>query len=212
MAYYSEDQWLTWVDQLSENDYLIIDDFITNDIYQTARSFLLDKLKEEEFSKAAIGPASDQHIVSEVRGDYIFWLDKQRDGILSPFFGLLDETIGVLNRYCYLSLSGLEFHLAHYPAGSFYKKHLDQFKSRNNRMISMIIYLNEGWKTGNGGELKIFKPEGDIIVNPVAKRCVLFKSDTVEHEVLRTTVSRYSLTGWLLYLPSGVGSVMGGAY
>tara|TARA_Y100001972_G_C7643467_1_gene323293 strand:+ start:720 stop:1349 length:630 start_codon:yes stop_codon:yes gene_type:complete len=209
MAFYSEDQWLGWIDQLSEDDHVVIDNFIEEGVYQTARSFLMEKLEDERFAKAKIGPGSEEQVVSEIRGDYIYWLDRSRDTSLLPFFGLIDETIQVLNRYCYLSLSGFEFHLAHYPAGSFYKRHLDQFKSRSNRMISMIIYLNEGWKPGNGGELKIYQDKGDKIVEPIAKRCVLFKSDTVSHEVLKTQVSRYSLTGWLLYLPSGVGGILG---
>ncbi|MBV6642665.1 MAG: 2OG-Fe(II) oxygenase [Cyclobacteriaceae bacterium] len=209
MAFYNEDQWLSWIDQLSEDDHVVIDNFIEEGVYQTARSFLMEKLEDETFAKAKIGPGSEEQVVSEIRGDYIYWLDRTRDTTLFPFFGLIDETIQVLNRYCYLSLSGFEFHLAHYPAGSFYKRHLDQFKSRNNRMISMIIYLNEGWKPGNGGELKIFQDKGDLIVEPLARRCVLFKSDTVPHEVLKTQVSRYSLTGWLLYMPSGVGRILG---
>lgn len=209
MAFYSEDQWLSWIDQLSEDDHVVIDNFIEEGVYQTARSFLMEKLEDDTFAKAKIGPGSEEQVVSEIRGDYIYWLDRNRDTTLLPFFGLIDETIQVLNRYCYLSLSGFEFHLAHYPAGSFYKRHLDQFKSRSNRMISMIIYLNEGWKPGNGGELKIFQDKGDLIVEPLARRCVLFKSDTVPHEVLKTQVSRYSLTGWLLYMPSGVGRILG---
>ncbi len=209
MTFYSEDQWLSWIDQLSEDDHVVIDNFIEEGVYQTARSFLMEKLEGETFAKAKIGPGSEEQVISEIRGDYIYWLDRTRDTTLLPFFGLIDETIQVLNRYCYLSLSGFEFHLAHYPAGSFYKRHLDQFKSRSNRMISMIIYLNEGWKHGNGGELKIFQDKGDLIVEPLARRCVLFKSDTVPHEVLKTQVSRYSLTGWLLYMPSGVGRILG---
>ncbi len=209
MTFYSEDQWLSWIDQLSEDDHVVIDNFIEEGVYQTARSFLMEKLKGETFAKAKIGPGSEEQVISEIRGDYIYWLDRTRDTTLLPFFGLIDETIQVLNRYCYLSLSGFEFHLAHYPAGSFYKRHLDQFKSRSNRMISMIIYLNDGWKPGNGGELKIFQDKGDLIVEPLARRCVLFKSDTVPHEVLKTQVSRYSLTGWLLYMPSGVGRILG---
>ncbi len=212
MPCYPEDQWLAWVDELSINDYLVIDDFIGEDVYQVARAFLLQKLESERFLKAGVGPATEQQVIAEIRGDYIYWLDKGRDNSLKPFFELLEETIGVLNRYCYLSLSGFEFHLAHYPAGSFYKRHLDQFKTRNNRLISMIIYLNEGWKPGDGGELKIYKEPGALVVEPIAKRCVLFKSDTVPHEVLKTQVSRYSLTGWLLYLPSDIGPVLGGVY
>jgi SM-20-related protein len=43
------------------------------------------------------------------------------------------------------------------------------------------------------------------LVKPVAKRLLLFKSGSIEHEVLKTNVPRYSLTGWLLHQPSGLG-------
>jgi len=32
---------------------------------------------------------------------------------------------------------------------------MDQFQGKNNQVISMLIYLNENWQEGDGGELKI---------------------------------------------------------
>ena len=73
----------------------------------------------------------------------------------------------------------------------------------------MIVYLNEDWKTGDGGELKIYLADKDALIEPIKNRCVIFKSDTLEHEVLVTNKSRFSLTGWLLYQPSSVGYLLG---
>jgi SM-20-related protein len=39
---------------------------------------------------------------------------------------------------------------------------------------------------------------------------VLFRSDTVPHEVLETRVERWSLTGWLLRQPPGLGFLENG--
>jgi SM-20-related protein len=207
MAYYSEESWLEWFDRLSEDDYVLIDNFLSPDLYKTIRSFFLDHLQMEDFSKAGIGSSGNRIIQSSIRGDYVYWLDRLRDTELTSFFELADELIYNLNRFCYLSLSGSEFHLAHYPAGTFYHRHLDQFKERNNRMISVIIYLNEQWKEEDAGQLKIFG-EKDVLINPVANRCVLFRSNLVEHEVLLTHASRYSLTGWLLYQPPGLATLL----
>ncbi|MCC5913345.1 MAG: 2OG-Fe(II) oxygenase [Balneolaceae bacterium] len=121
-----------------------------------------------------------------------------------PFSAVMDELMANLRRFCYLSLSGSEFHIAKYPKGSHYDKHLDQFHERSNQQITVLLYLNEYWKPGDGGELKIYRKEGDILIEPIARRLLLFRSDSVEHEVLTTNVPRYSLTGWLLHRPQSV--------
>lgn len=209
MNFHSEEKWIDWVDQLSEYDFVVIDEFLSEDIYQQLRSFFLTKIEEDEFERAGIGSVLNNQLDTTIRGDFTYWLDKVRDTSLSSVFEVIEEAKDVLNRFCFLSLSGYEFHLAHYPAGTFYKRHVDQFRERSNRMISMIIYMNEGWQKGDGGELKIFKEEEEIVVDPIARRCVMFKSADVPHEVMKTNVGRYSLTGWLLYQPSGVGYLLG---
>lgn len=205
MQYHLPEVWLQWVDQLSENGYVVIDNFVRQEDFNLLRQFFLSKLEEEAFKKAGIGASGDFTVKEEVRGDFIYWLDAQKDPSLNIIFDLAQELVAVLNRYCYLSLSGYEFHLAHYPAGAGYQKHLDQFKGRNNRMISCVLYLNENWQPHQGGELKIYLPNEELLVEPIAARMVLFKSAEIEHEVMATTTNRYSLTGWLLYKQPGLG-------
>ncbi|MEQ8906520.1 2OG-Fe(II) oxygenase [Ekhidna sp.] len=209
MNFFPEEKWIDWVDQLSENDYVVIDNFLSPELYQVVRKFLLQRLEEDEFKRAGLGSVFNNQLDTSIRGDFTYWLDKDRDITLSPAFELIEEIKFTLNRFCFLSLSGYEFHLAHYPAGTFYKRHVDQFQDRSNRMISVIIYLNEGWKHGDGGELKIYKDEEELLIDPIAGRCVMFKSADVPHEVMKTNVGRYSLTGWMLYQPSGVGYLLG---
>lgn len=206
--HYSEDQWLVWMDRLAEDDYVIIDDFINEDLYGQIMDFFHQKEASDELKKAGIGAQKDFQVKAEIRGDFIYWLDENRDSELSPFFGLMGELTQDLKRFCYLSLSGSEFHIAKYPAGSYYHRHLDQFNERTNRQITVLIYLNKNWQNGNGGELVIYKDGEEIKVEPIAKRLLLFKSDIIEHEVLTTNVPRYSLTGWLLHQPSGIGYLL----
>ena len=202
------DKWFSWMDELAAQDYVVIDDFIDNNLYKEIKNFLLKKI--DAFDQAGIG-ALDQNIIKKsIRGDKTYWLNKDRDTELNDFWVLLAETKSTLNRYCYLSLSGDEFHLAHYPSGGFYARHLDQFDGRNNRMISMIIYLNENWQPGDGGQLEILDKNRELqLVDPIAKRCVLFKSDKVPHAVLKSFKDRYSLTGWLLYQPTNLAPILG---
>ena len=200
--------WLSWMDDLAEQDYVIIDDFIDNNLYKEIKNFLFENI--DVFDKAGIGSLNQHTIKKNIRGDKTYWLNKDRDKVLSGFWNLLEETKSTLNRYCYLSLSGQEFHLAHYPSGGYYKRHLDQFEGRNNRMISMIIYLNDNWETENGGQLEILDKNKKLqLIAPIAKRCVLFKSDKVPHAVLKSFKDRYSLTGWLLYQPTSLGPLLG---
>jgi SM-20-related protein len=206
---YSDEQWLWWMDRLAKDDFVIVDDFISGELYGQIMDFFHQKEANDQLKKAGIGTQNEFQVKAEIRGDFIYWLDEERDTVLSPFFGMMQELTQNLKRFCYLSLSGSEFHIAKYPAGSYYHRHLDQFNSRTNRQITVLIYLNQNWQKGDGGELVIYKEGKEILVEPTAKKLLLFKSDVIEHEVLTTVVPRYSLTGWLLHQPVGVGSILG---
>ncbi|MDW3195838.1 MAG: 2OG-Fe(II) oxygenase [Cytophagales bacterium] len=207
-TYHSLENWLSWVDKLSSEDYVVIDHFLRPDLHLQVREFFLSRLAL--FKQAGIGALDQNSIDTTIRGDQTFWLDNVRDQEINGFWDLVDEMIHVFNRYCFLSLSGYEFHLANYPPGGHYAKHLDQFNDRNNRMISVVLYLNEGWQPGDGGELKLFHDnEQSSIVTPTAGKCVLFKSATMPHQVLPAQKERNSLTGWLLYQPTALGQFLG---
>lgn len=195
--------WDEQMDLLAQQDYITIDNFFNSEDLINAHHFFETKQQEGVFQKAAIGASGNEKIINEVRGDYTYWLEKGKHTQINSIFETLDEVKSIFNRLMYLSLADYEFHLAHYPKGSFYKKHLDQFDGRNNRMVSVIIYLNKGWKDGDGGELRIY-PEGQdpIDIAPLENRCIMFRSDTLYHEVLTSNTSRKSITGWMLYQPS----------
>lgn len=198
-------KWVEWMDQLAADDYVVVDDFISDDLYRTIMQFFRTMEQDDKLQKAGIGTSGEFQVRSSVRGDFIHWLEREKDTKLSPFFALMDELNQKLRRYCYLNLTDSEFHIAKYPPGSHYNRHLDQFQEKSNRQITVLIYLNENWKPGDGGELKIYRESSEILIEPIARRLLLFKSDCVEHEVLTTHVPRYSLTGWLLRQPASVG-------
>jgi len=204
MDFFSEEIWVQWVDELSDQNFVVIDDFLTEDVFNSIRTHFLNKLDQDTFDKAGIGALGANIIKSEVRGDFTYWLNKDNDVELNSYFDLSDELIFVMKRFCCLPIADAEFHYAFYPPGAHYEAHVDQFSERSNRIISVVVYLNENWIQGDGGELKIFQEDQEILIEPIAKRCVLFKSDTVRHQVMPTNKDRYSLTGWLLNRPVGV--------
>lgn len=197
--------WEQRMDLLAQQEYVITDNFFSKKELFLIHDFFQQKEEEGVFKKAAVGTSGKEKVINEIRGDYTYWLDKERDQFQLPIYQTLDLIKNKLNELLFLSLSDYEFHLAHYPTGSFYKKHLDQFNHRSNRMISMIVYLNKGWTPTDGGELCVYpKDSSPIAIEPIENRCVLFRSDTLYHEVLLANKSRRSLTGWMLHQPAGL--------
>lgn len=130
-----------------------------------------------------------------VRSDKIYWLDRIHNDIHEDaFFNLMDRFVSHLNSCCYAGITGYEFHYTLYEKGSFYKRHLDNFKQNGTRAFSMIMYLNT---EVNGGSLRIYQDDGFRDITPHSGKSVFFKSDQLEHEVLITHLPRMSITGWL---------------
>jgi SM-20-related protein len=199
---YEEAQWLEWMDTISDDDLVVIDDFLAPHTLEEVHTFFDTKIEKNGFRKATIG--ADHHAKSEIRGDHIYWLDPKIDLDMSSFFDISDEMIQGFNRYCYLSLKASEFHLASYPIGSFYKQHVDQIEGSNNRVITILLYLNKDYQTIDEGALRVHGKDSYQDIAPINNRCVIFKSDKILHEVLVTKKIRRSLTGWLLYNPSSI--------
>ena len=130
-----------------------------------------------------------------IRSDKIYWLDRLHNNIHeNAFFDLMDSFVSHLNKTCYAGVTGYEFHYTLYEKGSFYKRHLDNFKQNGTRAYSMIMYLNA---EVSGGALRIYQDNGSRDISPNAGKSVFFKSNQLEHEVLITYLPRMSITGWL---------------
>jgi SM-20-related protein len=184
---------------LADEGYAIIDDFLTGP--EVIDILELDAFSghTQTFKKAGTGKQQQLQINEAIRGDYIKWLDKNTAAPpLKKYLGKLFELAEFLNQSLFLSIKDQEVHLAIYPPGTFYKRHLDQFKKDDHRILSAICYLNKDWQESDGGNLRLYTNTGSIDVAPLAGRLVCFRSDMLEHEVLPATRNRLSLTGWLL--------------
>jgi SM-20-related protein len=186
-------------DGLAENGFAIVDDFMSSTEVQSILE--LDEFKNGmlQFKKAGIGKSQDKQINEGIRGDYIQWIDRASAQLpVHTYLIKLNELISFVNQNLFLSLKDYEVHMTIYPPGSYYKRHLDQFKKDDHRKLSVICYLNENWKEEDGGQLRIYLHEKSIDVLPLAGRLVCFRSDQLEHEVLAATRPRLSITGWIL--------------
>lgn len=182
------------MDALLHQPYMILDHFLPTHLLEDLQAYF-SKIKEEErLRQAGIGKHSEQ--VTAIRSDMIYWLpDEVKE--LNPTLCHIQNFMDELCRFYRIPTLVPELHLAEYPQGAYYKKHVDTFKNDNSRMITFILYLNAGYKEGDGGQLRIFlEDETFIDIAPLNNRLVVFKSDELPHEVLPTHTTRKSLTGW----------------
>ena len=190
-------------DSLALNSYAIIDNFLSDEEALDCLDVLQENKEEGNFKKAGIGTLGMHQIDKTIRGDEIKWLDNQN---LSPASQVYMDQVGAMMRYfnrtLFLSLKDFECHFAHYPSGTFYKRHLDLLKLSDHRKLSFVFYLNPNWKEGDGGELLLYLQENGeektVTVNPILGRLVVFRSEILEHEVALAHKSRHSITGWML--------------
>jgi SM-20-related protein len=185
-------------DGLAEHGYAVEDQFLSQpeiDMILKAGGFQ----DSADFKKAGIGNKQALQIQEGIRGDYIKWLDKDDSpDAIKVYLSRLQELVQYLNQALFLSLKDFEVHMTVYPEGSFYKRHLDQFKKDDHRKLSVILYLNPDWKEEQGGQLRMYLPGHTKDFLPMAGRLVIFRSDEIEHEVLPATRQRLSITGWIL--------------
>lgn len=190
------------IDGILNEGYGVVDGFLSGPEMQALAQRLHQRRAEGQFKAAGIG---NQQVTVEkqIRGDEIHWLD-QADATPEEavYLARINEFIQYVNRTCYLGLQDAELHYALYPPGTFYKRHLDRFRTDSRRKLSVICYLNIDWQETDGGQLAIYLPndEGTERVEtilPVGGRLVCFESDRLEHEVLPATRERLSVTGWL---------------
>jgi SM-20-related protein len=186
-------------DGLATQGYAVVDQFLSHSEVNDILNSGLFIERSERFKKAAIGKRQGQQINEAVRGDLIEWLDKTSSPPeILQYLDRLNDLVRFVNQELFLSLKDYEVHMTAYPPGTFYKRHLDQFKHDDHRKLSVICYLNNGWAEQHGGQLRMFLEKGHLDILPVAGRLVCFRSDQIEHEVLPATRERLSLTGWIL--------------
>lgn len=187
------------IDGLATDHFATANNFLSPELAEGLRENALEAYRLQRMKPAGIGKDRQYQQNQSIRNDHILWLDKESSNVFErQFFKQVDELVSYLNQSCYTGIKSYEFHYAVYPDGSFFKRHLDCFQNDNSRKYSLISYLNKNWQINNGGILKAYLLNGDVKeVLPQMAASVVFRSDTIEHEVLQSNRLRISLTGWL---------------
>lgn len=194
-----EQQFEHLITEMIDRKYGICDDFLNGEMLQGLRDNLHAYHAKGGMHPAGIGRRLDFKKNFKTRGDVIRWIEEDTEqGYEIEFLEKINTFIQYLNRTCYTQINQFEFHYAYYEAGSFYKRHLDQFKSHSGRKFSLVIYLNEDWSESDGGNLCLYLDDQVVNVLPKGGRAVFFRSDELEHEVRQAPErSRISIAGWL---------------
>lgn len=158
----------------------------------TAQSKFDDHLfKAAQISKSAVAE-------NTIRSDMTLWLEKTTtETSETQLWNFLETVKTELSDFFRIHLSHFECHYAVYKPGRFYGRHSDQTANNNQRFFSFVIYLNEGWAPTDGGQLKAYTAEDQVLfeIQPEFGKMIVFKSD-IEHEVTEAFRSRWSITGW----------------
>jgi SM-20-related protein len=188
----------TLIDSFIESKIGIAENFLSKSLSSHLKENLTTLYKEKLLKIAGTGNNTNFKQDNLFRNDIIYWLDRKHNDIHeNMFFDLMDNFVSFLNGTCYTAITSYEFHYTLYEKGSFYKRHIDQFKSNDSRQFSMIMYLNDDWKENDGGVLCIYHKNRIENISPVSGKSVFFKSSELEHEVLVSNKLRMSITGWL---------------
>lgn len=154
--------------------------------------------QQGHLQRAGIGRGDIHQFDASVRRDQIKWLDGSTQA-QRTYLHQMAELQYELNRALFLGLFEYECHFAVYKAGDFYKKHLDSFRGRANRMVTTVLYLNPDWHKSWGGELVIYNEDSSQVlaqVTPEIGKLMVFMSEQIPHEVLPTQHPRVSIAGW----------------
>jgi SM-20-related protein len=182
---------------LVAEDVVIRDRFLTPSQVRALVQCAGTRRARGQFAPARIGSDRTLQRREDIRGDSTCWMIAPLFAAEEMLMNELEQVRLELNREALLGLFDLELHYAWYPPGTGYERHVDQPWGRTQRIVSLVLYLNETWKSGDGGVLRLFEDnDRHRDVEPVAGRLVYFLTAGREHEVLPTRRPRLSISGW----------------
>ena len=186
--------------------------FLPEGLAAALRAEILALDAEQELDPAGIGREDAFQLDRSVRRTRISWMDGSSPA-QQAFSEWVEQLRQGLNRALLIGLFDFESCYAVYPESGFYDRHLDSFEGARNRVISLVVYLNEGWTEEQGGALVIWPERAGETDTPVARLLphgagvAFMLSETVPHAVEVTHARRYAIAGWWRVNQSGDGRV-----
>jgi SM-20-related protein len=188
-----------WLSDFEARGWAELKEFVSPTVALNIRAEIEDIQKRNGLRQASIGKLDHKAVDTSQRGDFISWIDAYSAAPnTKTYLDSISQLIQELNYHFFLGIRDYECHYAHYPPGTFYKKHVDRHKTGSPRRVSSVLYLNPNWTQEDGGELVVYTPsEIPHRIEPNLGTLAIFLSE-LEHEVLVTQKDRMSITGWML--------------
>eukprot|EP00434_Breviolum_minutum_P039268 symbB.v1.2.034866.t1/scaffold4574.1/size37803/1 len=203
--------------QLDEVGFVIIDDFMPEEMARAVKASNVNLYQQSEMEEGATTGGSERVGIPH-RGDVLKWIGydgaTEASRCVSAFVDHIEKAVQSIGNAAQdvapkvaTAVSSIQWRsetmLTCYPAAqrARYFRHTDN-SSGNGRLLTALVYLNENWKQGDGGELRLFYPGEKNLkvrmeVEPLWNRLLLFWSDDRSpHEVLSTCQDRFAATVW----------------
>ena len=190
------------VEGLATRGWVVVEGFLGEDEARALAAESLQAWESGDFRQAGVGRGAEKMVREDIRRDHVLWLEEGHAGPAARgYLERLDTLRTAINRALFLGLFEYEGHFAVYPPGAFYKAHLDRHRGTAERVVTAILYLNEGWQPDDGGRLKIWTEAGrqegpHEYVEPRLGSLVVFLAGDFWHEVEEARKTRMSVTGW----------------
>ncbi|KAL1521547.1 hypothetical protein AB1Y20_021206 [Prymnesium parvum] len=208
-------QWSTAAAALTRHGWAVLDSFLGAPAARALRDDVrnLRTTSAAMFAPGRTAAAADDddraHSARVLRGDLVARLhaDDARMPSLRQCVRQADRLVRSLARGVE-ELRGVEARsapmIACYPGGGArYVRHVDN-PGGNRRVLTWLLYLNEEWQHGDGGELRLYDADGGVVeVEPLLDRAVVFLSKKVPHEVVATQKERLAVSVWYEEGPGG---------
>jgi SM-20-related protein len=202
----------TIIDDLSSKGWSWQPDYLPESLFLALRAEVLAIHSEDDLAPAGIGRETAFQLDRTIRRSRIAWMDGSTPAQAS-FLHWAEQLRESLNRSLMIGMFEFEACFAVYRPGEFYDRHLDSFEGARNRVVSLVVYLNEDWQAENGGALLVWPEGADEDVLPAARvlpECagvVFMLSETVPHAVEVTNALRFGIAAWWRVNPSIQGQI-----
>lgn len=196
-------------DDLTHKGWCVVPDYYEQDLITALHWDLSAYWAADALSRAGVGRGANFKIDDNIRSDKTHWLAQESQAQIR-YLAIMENLRIAMNRRLFLGLFEFESHFALYEPGAFYQKHKDSLRGTASRILTTVTYLNENWRSEDGGYLIIYHPETDLEetrVKPEAGTLVIFLSEEIPHEVEITRRSRASIAGWFRYNTSLAGEI-----
>lgn len=189
-------------DELAAHSWTVQKNWLSPPEVESLRRHAIQMHERGHFRNAGIG--RERVLENAIRGDQIHWLSPDKSPILTAIWQRFEDLRLQLNQELFLGCDHFELHFAVYQPGQFYQAHLDQshvaVSGAGSRVISAVLYLNLDWQENEAGELILLEnlETGPVMIPifPNGGTLLMFRSDTILHEVRSPRRERWSLTGW----------------